>query len=115
MMEKKTPRSRQNFHESFSAEDVAPPPPRSTGLVFVGVAVIVALIFRHNDIVMPIAAAVAVLLLALSFLAPQVLQPLNIVWFHFGMLLHRIVNPIVMFLMFAIATQRPCKAFRSPA
>lgn len=103
MMDEQTPRSRQNFHESFSAEEVAPPSPRSTGLVFVVVAVIVALIFRNNDIVMPVAAGIAALLLALSLLAPQLLQPLNIVWFHFGMLLHKVVNPIVMFLMFAIA------------
>ena len=59
--------------------------------------------FRHNIAAASIAAVVAVLLLATSLLAPKLLQPLNIVWFKFGMLLHKVVNPVIMFLMFAIA------------
>jgi len=96
-------RAKQNFHESFAASPVKPPSARSTGLVFVGVAVIVAVLFRDNPVVVPIAIVVALCLLALSLTAPRLLEPLSSVWFAFGMLLSRVMNPVVMFLMFAIA------------
>jgi hypothetical protein len=103
METKQTPRARQNFHESFAQGEVKPPSPRSTGFVFVGVAIIVALLFRHNPLIVGIALAAAAILLVLSLSMPHVLQPLNIVWFQIGMLMHRVVNPVVMFLMFAVA------------
>lgn len=103
-MEKKQKfRGRQNFHESYTPGEVKPPSPRSTGLVFVGVAVIVAAAFRHNPLVAGLALGVAAILLALSLTVPGTLQPLNIVWFQIGMLMHKVVNPLVMFLMFAVA------------
>lgn len=37
-----------------------------------------------------------------TLVAPQVLRPLNSLWFKFGMLLGRIINPIVMFLIYVI-------------
>jgi hypothetical protein len=48
------------------------------------------------------------LLAALAFLlptliAPRVLHPLNVVWFKFGMLLHAVVSPLVMGLIFVLA------------
>ena len=103
METKQTSRARQNFHESYVPGEVKPPSPRSTGFVFVGVAIIVAALFRHNPLVAGIAVGAAVILLALSLLTPRTLQPLNIVWFQIGMLMHRVVNPLVMFLMFAVA------------
>lgn len=47
-------------------------------------------------------------LVALAFLvptlvAPRVLHPLNVVWFRFGMLLHAVVSPLVMGLIFVLA------------
>lgn len=47
------------------------------------------------------------LLAALAFLvptliAPWVLHPLNILWFKFGMLLHAVVSPVVMGLIFLL-------------
>ena len=44
--------------------------------------------------------AVAAAFVAVAFLAPRVLQPLNLIWFKFGLLLHHVVNPVVMALMF---------------
>jgi hypothetical protein len=41
--------------------------------------------------------------LFLAFFYTSVLQPLNIWWFRFGMLLSRIVNPLVMLLIYAVA------------
>jgi len=37
-----------------------------------------------------------------SLIAPGLLKPVNILWFRLGLLLHRIVNPIVMFAVFAV-------------
>jgi hypothetical protein len=43
---------------------------------------------------------VAAALAAVSLAAPKLLKPLNFVWFQFGRLLHRVVNPVVMLAMF---------------
>ncbi len=97
-------RAKGNFHESYSPSvEVQPPSARSTGFVFTAVAVLIGIGLRDSTIGVVIAGLAAVTLLALSFLAPQLLQPLNIIWFKFGMLLHKVVNPVVMFLMFALA------------
>ncbi len=45
---------------------------------------------------------VSLLLLVLSYLVPSVLRRLNLIWFNFGLLLHRIVNPVVLGAMFFI-------------
>ncbi|MCC5870727.1 MAG: hypothetical protein JJU27_19685, partial [Gammaproteobacteria bacterium] len=37
-----------------------------------------------------------------TFFFTSVLQPLNVLWFRFGMLLARVVNPIVMFLIYIV-------------
>ena len=42
------------------------------------------------------------MLAAVSLIAPVLLKPLNILWFQIGLLLHRVVNPIVMFAVFAV-------------
>lgn len=43
--------------------------------------------------------------LALSLAAPRVLRPLNVVWFKFGLLLHKIMSPLIMgFLFFSTIT-----------
>jgi hypothetical protein len=43
---------------------------------------------------------VALLFLAAALLRPSILHPLNLLWLKFGLLLHRIVNPVVMALLF---------------
>jgi len=44
--------------------------------------------------------AIAALFAAAAWLRPSTLRPLNYLWFRFGLLLHRIVSPVVMALMF---------------
>jgi len=46
---------------------------------------------------------VAAVFLGLGLLAPGILRPLNILWFKFGLLLGRIIAPIVISLLFFIA------------
>lgn len=46
---------------------------------------------------------VAALFLAAAFLAPRLLAPLNLIWTKFGLLLHRIVSPIALLIVFCLA------------
>jgi hypothetical protein len=43
---------------------------------------------------------VAALFLAAALLRPAKLHPLNLIWLKFGLLLHRVVNPVIMALLF---------------
>ena len=92
---------RTNFHESYAGDEIKPPSERSTGLVFAAVAVIVAVIWRNSLFVLWVALGMASLLAAISLIAPALLRPLNILWFRFGLVLQRVVNPAVMFVVFA--------------
>jgi hypothetical protein len=91
-----------NFHEAYAGSEVKPPSERSTGLLFAGVALIFAGLWRHSPTAPWVALGVAMALFAVSLLAPALLRPLNLLWFRFGLLLHRIVSPVVMFAMFAV-------------
>lgn len=92
----------RDFHESYAGDEVKPPSERSTGLLFAVVAVIVAVLWRDSPTAPWVALGIAVTFAAASLVAPSLLKPLNIVWFRLGLLLHRIVNPIVMFVVFAV-------------
>ncbi len=48
------------------------------------------------------ASILAALFLAASLLRPALLQPLNRLWFRFGLLLGRIMTPVVMFLIYLL-------------
>jgi predicted membrane metal-binding protein len=76
---------------------------RSFGLVFAVVFLIVALLplWGGGDIRIW-ALIVAVIFVVVSFTVPKVLRPLNRVWFLFGLLLHKVVSPIVMGFLFFI-------------
>jgi len=92
----------RNFHEGLRPSEIRPPSERSTGLVFAAVALLLAAIWRHHLAWAVSALVCAAVLAAFAFLAPQVLRPLNMLWFRFGLLLHKIVNPVVMLALFAI-------------
>lgn len=75
--------------------------PRSFGVVFAVVFGIIALwplIGGNGPRLWATVVAAAFALLA--FVAPNVLQPMNRLWFKFGELLARIVSPIIMGIMF---------------
>lgn len=91
------------FHEPLVTSKIKPPSERGTGIVFTVVALIVAVLFRHTPAVWIAAVAVAVVLAAVSFARPSWLRPLNRAWFQLSLLLNRIVNPVVMMLIFLIA------------
>lgn len=47
--------------------------------------------------------AIAAIFLMLSLIRPMILAPLNRLWFKFGLLLHRLVSPLILGLLFFIA------------
>jgi hypothetical protein len=93
----------KNFHEHYERPELPLPPDRSTGLVFAAVALIVAYLWRADPVVIYAALGMAALLLAVSLLVPIVLRPLNIAWMRFALVLSKVMNPIVMLLLFLIA------------
>jgi len=54
----------------------------------------------HAGILWPWLTGIATLCLASAWLRPELLRPLNHVWFRFGLALHAIINPMVMGLLF---------------
>lgn len=77
---------------------------RNFGLVFAVVFALVGLwpILGGNGMRIW-ALAVAAVFVLLAFVRPSVLRPLNLAWFRFGLLLGRIVSPVVMALIFFVA------------
>jgi len=90
------------FHEDLGREqEVKAGSERALGIVFAIVFIIVALWPLINDgAIRHWAMIVAGVFLALGLIAPKLLKPLNWVWFRFGLLLHKIISPIVMALLF---------------
>lgn len=99
------------FHENYShGDDVKVGSERSFGLVFAAVFALVALwpLFVHANEEGTLrfwALCVAGFFAITALTMPSFLAPLNRLWFRFGLLLHKIVNPLVMgFLFFLTVT-----------
>jgi hypothetical protein len=90
-------------HESFERDDVRVGSERAFGIVFAVVFAIVALwpLIGGRGI-RYWAVGIAVAFLAAALIRPAVLRPLNLVWFKIGLLLHHVVNPLVMGLIFVV-------------
>ena len=89
-------------HESFERHDVvAGSSDRAFGIVFAVVFFVIGLLplpFGGDARVWSVVVGAA--FLAVAFLRPRILAPLNRLWMRFGLLLHRIVSPIVLGIMF---------------
>jgi hypothetical protein len=92
----------QSTHESFTREEAAQPGSNRTfGLVMAGALALVSLLNGwHLGRLWPWTLAIAALFLVAAWLRPSVLHPLNHLWVKLGLLLHRVVNPLVMGLLF---------------
>src|SRR5579862_2607157 len=74
---------------------------RSFGLVFGALFFLIGLLpVVHAGEPRLWALALAALTVALALLAPGILQPLNLAWSRLGLLLNRIVSPIIMAVVF---------------
>lgn len=99
-------KKQDGLHESYARdEEKVVGTDRSFGLVFVVFFAIVGgwSLYRGKDInvVYGLFGASGVFLL-LSFVAPKALHPLNVAWMAFGRLLHKVVSPIIMGLLFFV-------------
>jgi hypothetical protein len=92
----------QSTHEVFTRDEkVVAGSDRSFGLVMAAALVIVtSLNAWHSGRLWPWTGGLAALFLAAAFIRPAVLHPLNLLWLKFGLLIHRVVNPVVMALLF---------------
>ena len=74
---------------------------RSFGLIFAVVfAILVALFWRSSISLAIIFGIFSLLMIGLAFVWPDSLRYPNKAWFVFGQLLHRVISPIVMGLIF---------------
>ena len=104
-----------NTHETFDRrEEIKGSSDRAFGLVFTVVFTLVAIwpwVFGETGVRLWVA-IVAVGLLVVSFVCPKILAPANRLWMQFGLLLHRIVNPVVMGLIFFLTVTPTGLIFR---
>ena len=106
-----------NFHERFRESDVEPPSERATGIVFACVAFLIAALSYANPVAATAALAVSAAFALTSWLRPGLLAPLNRAWFRLSLILNRLVNPVVMLLIYAAAivpTGLVMQALRDP-
>ena len=75
---------------------------RSFGLVFAGFFALLAALgiyYGHTNR-WPIWLGLAVVFALVAFAAPRILAPLNRLWTKFGLLLHTIISPIILAVLF---------------
>jgi len=89
-------------HERYSDHETpSPSSDRSFGLVMAAVFTMLTMInVWHVGHAWPWTGAVAAYFLAFAAFRPDGLGSLNWIWFKFGLLLHKVVNPVVMALVF---------------
>ena len=99
------------LHEDFSREEhVKAGTDRGFGLVFAGFfALISALSWWRDHTGWHWTLPVAVAFLVVAYTYPKVLNPLNRLWLKFGLLLYKVMNPLV----FGLAVLRDHHADRS--
>jgi len=92
----------QSTHESFVREETTTPGADQTfGLVMASALGALSLFNGwHHGRLWPWMLIAAVLFLGAAWLRPHALHPLNRLWMKLGLLLHKLVNPVVMGLLF---------------
>jgi hypothetical protein len=92
------------LHEDYSREEhVKAGSDRGFGLVFAGFFALVSALSWWRDhtgwhYTLPLAAA----FLVVAYTIPGVLAPLNRLWLKFGLLLYKVMNPLVLGLLFFV-------------
>lgn len=92
-----------NFHEPNRDDAIPMPSERSTGLVLAAAAAVAAYFLRKSPAAADLAVAIGLILAGLAVWTPEILRPLNIAWFKLALLLHRVVSPVIMALLYAAA------------
>lgn len=96
---------KQATHEIFEREEtITQGSERSFGIVIAAALGLLSLLnWWHSGAAWPWMSGVGALILIAALVVPAALKPLNWLWFKFGMLLHAVVSPLVMGLMFYLA------------
>jgi hypothetical protein len=77
------------------------PSDRSFGITFTVVcSAFAAWLWWKNMEGATLSLSIAIALLAISFVRPSILRPLNRAWMAFGALLHRVVSPLVLGILY---------------
>ncbi len=90
------------IHETYSRNETGTPgSDRSFGIVMTAAFALIALLnWWHDGHSWGWTCGIALLFLLAAVGYPAALKPLNWLWFKFGLLLNKVVNPIVMALVF---------------
>ncbi len=93
------------IHEDFARDDeVKAGTERAFGIVFAVVFTLIGLLpLWSGGAVRWWSLIIAAAFLVAALVAPRLLAPLNRLWFLFGKALHRVINPLVMGLIFFVA------------
>lgn len=93
----------ENLNKSTNKDDVSMGSNKSFGIVFAIVFLIIALWpLTGGGEIRLWSLSISCVFIGLAFLAPDLLTRLNIIWFKFGLLLHKIVSPIMMGLVYVL-------------
>ena len=93
----------ENLNKSMNKDDVSMGSNKSFGIVFAIVFLIIALWPLTGDGEIRLwSLFVSGAFLGVAYVIPKMLHPLNLIWFKFGLLLHKIVSPIMMGLVYVL-------------
>ncbi|MEO1207419.1 MAG: hypothetical protein AAFV45_13925 [Pseudomonadota bacterium] len=96
--------ARRTAHHETIIDDKGPmPSDKSTGTVFAVVFLILAIVFRNDAAWAWTMIAISGVFAALTVFAASWLAPLNRAWFALALILNRVVSPVIMFVIYAIA------------
>jgi predicted membrane metal-binding protein len=92
------------LHEDFSREEeVKAGTDRGFGLVFAGVfAIVSAISLWRSGTTWQWSLPVAAAFLTVALVYPRILAPLNRLWLKFGLLLYKVMNPLILGLLFFV-------------
>ena len=92
------------LHEDFSREEhVKAGTDRGFGLVFAGFfAILAALSLWRGSTTWHWTLPIALAFLAVALTFPRLLNPLNRLWLKFGLLLYKVMNPLVLGMLFFV-------------
>jgi hypothetical protein len=92
----------QSTHESYARDQQAvPSSDRSFAVVMAAaLAVLGSINWWHDGGIWPWMVGTAVVVALLGYLSPAIFRPLNWLWFKLGLLLHALVSPVLMGLLF---------------
>lgn len=81
------------------------PSNKNFGVTFFFVFLVISIIFYLNKfgaIYYATTSLIGLIFVIISFSKPKILQPLNLIWYKFGILLSIIITPIIMLILFII-------------